>query len=293
MLKQKGVDMVKDATSGASARPVEQGLREVFLEPLLWLFGQLRLYLAAYHRVGDGFQVKMRQKREERRKGTLAKEKARMQTLFPDQNLDDDDDDEEEELPPVVTWRQLESLQQSIQSIAAVIAFMSISIAVFVHELQYRGFVPPWELDCANPAADRVLCTINPSCSYGLVNTTVADNVRILTCFPLDDNRGLIDNLKIGNSALTLWLLVTVYFYYRYEANILSLRNHVEFVDRELEIHWLYTSGLQKWFMLEGFFLIISQVPYYSTDIVINSDLFSTRPTVYSLDGIIALLMSE
>lgn len=47
----------------------------------------------------------------------------------------------------------------------------------------------------------------------------MADNVRILTCFPLDDNRGLIDNLKIGNSALTLWLLVTVYFYYRYEVS--------------------------------------------------------------------------
>jgi len=36
---------------------VEQGLREVLLEPFLFLFAQLRLYLAAYLRVGDGFQV--------------------------------------------------------------------------------------------------------------------------------------------------------------------------------------------------------------------------------------------
>ena len=41
--------------------------------------------------------------------------------------------------------------------------------------------------------------------------------MRILTCLPLDANRELIDNLKIANSAMTFWLIVTVYFYYRYE----------------------------------------------------------------------------
>ena len=41
--------------------------------------------------------------------------------------------------------------------------------------------------------------------------------MRILTCLPLDANRDLIDNLKLANSAMTLWLIVTVYFYYRYE----------------------------------------------------------------------------
>ena len=32
------------------------------------------------------------------------------------------------------------------------------------------------------------------------------------------------------------------------QANNPSLRNHVEFVDRDLEVHWLYTTGLLKWF---------------------------------------------
>ena len=37
---------------------------------------------------------------------------------------------------------------------------------------QYRGFVPPWQEDCANPGADRGVCTVNPSCFYSLVNNT-------------------------------------------------------------------------------------------------------------------------
>jgi hypothetical protein len=305
MLHQKTKESVKGATAGLVARieyhrrlrakegpgPVEQGLRDVFLEPLVFLLRKLRLYFTAYIRVDDGFQVQVLRKREELRRGRRERETARMQTLFPDQLEGHDEDEEQEELPPVVTWRQLETLQQTIQSIVAVLSLVTIVIAVFVHELQYRGFVPPWELDCENPAADRALCSVNPSCTYSMVNTTEMRNLQVLTCFSIDHSRELIDQLKIANSGMTAWLILTVYFYYRYEANIVSLRNHVEFIDRELHSHWLYTHGLLKWFVLETIFLLIHQIPYYSTDIVINSDLFSTRPSVYSFDGIIALLM--
>ena len=41
--------------------------------------------------------------------------------------------------------------------------------------------------------------------------------VRILTCLSSDVKREIIDNLEIANSAMTLWLIVTLYFYYRCE----------------------------------------------------------------------------
>ena len=46
---------------------------------------------------------------------------------------------------------------------------------------------------------------------------TDSEKVRILTCLPSDVKREIIDNLEIADSAMTLWLIVTLYFYYRCE----------------------------------------------------------------------------
>ena len=54
----------------------------------------------------------------------------------------DDDDDEEEQKRKIATWRQLELMQQRIQTMAGLAAFVSIIVGVLVNELQFRGFVP-------------------------------------------------------------------------------------------------------------------------------------------------------
>jgi hypothetical protein len=132
-------------------------------------------------------------------------------------------------------------------------------------------------------------CKNNPTCAY------IWDGQEarfLLQCAPHDVNAfGSVDKLKFFNTALTAFIIFTEYFYYRYEANIFSLRNHTEFVDRELRSYWLHQCGLLKWYLIECAFLVVHQMPFFYYDIIIQTSYFSDRPSVYSLDGIIALLM--
>ena len=124
--------------------------------------------------------------------------------------------------------------------------------------------------------------------AYGTAKSTTIS----LTCAPPEINEfGLIDKLKFFNTALTGLIIVSTYFYYRYEANIFAIRTHTEFMDKQLRSYWLYQCGLLKWFLLESVLMCVHQVPTYYQDIIVQTSYFSSRPSVYSVDGLIALFM--
>jgi hypothetical protein len=77
---------------------------------------QIYLHLSAYWRVNEGFSRK------------IAK--------------DENDDDDEEDKAKIATWHELEVLQQRVQTMAAIAAFLSVCVGVLVNELQFRGFIP-------------------------------------------------------------------------------------------------------------------------------------------------------
>ena len=252
--------------------PFERMVFDHIYTPIKTIVLVIFLHVSAYWRVNEGF----------------ARRKART------------GDSEGKTKVTVATWRQLELLQHRIQTIAALVAFISVIIAVLVNELQFRGFIPGRDEDCANPNAPTLTCKPNPGCTYVVDNSTgplyVGDTeVRYrLVCEPPDVNEfGFIDRLKLINTALTGFLVFTEYFYYRYEANIFSIRNHTEFSDPQLKTYWLHQCGLLKWYMVECICLAIHQIPFYYSDIIIQTSYFSSRPSVYSVDGIFALFMTN
>jgi hypothetical protein len=97
--------------------PAERAFLDYMVVPLTLVMVVIYEHLSAYWRVNEGF-AKKRVKEGE------------------------DDDDEEEQTRKIATWRQLELMQQRIQTMAGLAAFVSIIIGVLVNELQFRGFVP-------------------------------------------------------------------------------------------------------------------------------------------------------
>jgi hypothetical protein len=93
------------------------------------------------------------------------------------------------------------------------------------------------------------------------------------------------------NTGLTVYIMFTEYFYYRYETNIMALRNHIEFQDGQLRSYWLHQFGLLRHYLYELALLSVHQIPTFYRDIIVETSYFSSRPSVYSLDGIIALFM--
>jgi hypothetical protein len=96
--------------------PAERAFLGYVVVPLTLVLIVIYEHLSAYWRVNEGF----------------ARRKVR----------DVDGDQDEEENRKVATWRQLELMQQRIQTMAGLAAFISICIGVMVNELQFRGFVP-------------------------------------------------------------------------------------------------------------------------------------------------------
>lgn len=97
--------------------PAERAFLGYVVVPLTLILIVFYEHLSAYWRVNEGF----------------ARKRARNE---------DEDEDEEEQKRKIATWRQLELMQQRIQTMAGLAAFVSIIIGVMVNELQFRGFVP-------------------------------------------------------------------------------------------------------------------------------------------------------
>lgn len=242
--------------------PLERALLDYLIVPLTLALIEIYLHLSAYWRVNEGFARK---------------------------KVKDDDDDDDDEIRKIATWHELEMMQHRIQTMAALGSFVSVATAVLVNELQFRGYIPAWEQDCSNPDALKLGCKLNPTCNYAFDDL---EQRTLLTCAePEVNNFGFVDRLKFFNTGLTLYIMFTAFFYFRYEANIFSIRNHTEFVDPKLRSYWLHECGLLKWYMLEILFLIPHQVPYFYYDVIVQTSYFGTRPSVYSVDGIVALVM--
>jgi hypothetical protein len=96
--------------------PLERAVLDYIVVPLVLLGVQIYLHLSAYWRVNEGFSRK------------IAK--------------DENDDDDEEDKAKIATWHELEVLQQRVQTMAAIAAFLSVCVGVLVNELQFRGFIP-------------------------------------------------------------------------------------------------------------------------------------------------------
>lgn len=154
------------------------------------------------------------------------------------------------------TWRDMECDQRRVQSISALVAFTSIILAVAANELQNRGYVPSWEEDCANPTVIKRACVNNP-CAYVVTSGSESPNLICPETWP---NQALADSIKLGNTFLTLFLLLSIYVMYRYEADILSLRNHVEF-KQPLAVHTLRECGLLNRLLFEYLLCAVHQVP--------------------------------
>lgn len=246
--------------------PVERAVFDYFIMPVILVLIEIYRHMSAFWRVNEGFAKKVEKTYEE-------------------------DDDNDKKKRKVATWHELELLQYRVQTVAALAALLSVGIAVIVNELQFRGFIPGWTEDCSNPDVSRLTCKPNPTCSYDPTDYEISGIVR-LTCLEPDVNKyGFVDRLKYINTANTGFIIFATYIYYRYEANIFSLRVHTEMGNRQLTSFWLHQCGLLKWFLLEAFLLLIQQVPAFYYDVIVQTSYFSSRPSVYSVDGIIAILM--
>ena len=153
------------------------------------------------------------------------------------------------------TWHEAESHQQKVAMVSALVAVATIILGITVQELQFRGYVPLWSEDCANPTVNHGSCIPNP-CTY--VNGTTAGSLR-LRCSSSYPNEDLVNKIKVANTLLTCFLFLSTYVLYRYEANISSLRNHVEF-NEKLVKYDLKTCGLLNRFLLELVVNVVHQV---------------------------------
>ena len=195
--------------------------RELILGPTIDLFGMVRDYAFAYVRAAVPFS------QASRGEGSDANARRR-------------------------TWRDMECDQRRVQLVTALIALVTVMLAISANELQFRGYVPAWDEDCANPEVQTATCFVNP-CSY---STPPSAQLATLTCPATFPNEATANSIKMSNTVLTLLLFLSIYAYYRYEADILSLRNHVEF-KQPLKIHTLSECGLLNHFFIQ---LLLSAV---------------------------------
>ena len=131
MLLQAAKETLENHTSGIRSRieyqrrirqvegpgVLERALLDFVAVPSYLLVLELYLYMSAFWRVNEGFARK----------------------IIVNNDGDDDNDDV---VVVVATWRQLELHQQRVQTVAALAAFISLIIGLFVNELQFRGFIP-------------------------------------------------------------------------------------------------------------------------------------------------------
>jgi len=234
---------------------------DIILKPLFVVWGEINYYIAAYTRVDDAFNVQ--KARLKRKRGQLI-------------------DVEELEC---VTWHTLEALKERMVTIVGTLTVASLLLGVAINEFNFRGFIPSYDMDCANPAADINTCFNNP-CIYHTLQAGTPSEFLELEC----PNLAVVEDpvfqaLKIVGSVITLVLLISIYYLHRYDANILSLRNHVEFSDKVLERSSLYRAGLLPQFVTEVLLCCVHQLPYLQFDFVVDTLIFSDLPSVYTSDS--------
>ncbi|EKX33374.1 hypothetical protein GUITHDRAFT_147963 [Guillardia theta CCMP2712] len=188
-----------------------------------------------------------------------------------------------------MTWRVLEKLQNKVQLIQSVCVGLTVCVALIVYEFQFRGYVPSWSEDCRNPFSDPATCVENSYCSY---QYSEQDSKMQLSCLPITNNLSALTKLKVMNVALTLLMIWNLFVTLEYENAIRALRNHVEFRDKKLRRYSMIESGLLLPFLVEAVSLAIVQIPFLQFDVIVQTSYFSTRPSMYSFDGIIAIVMT-
>jgi len=246
---------------------LEMILTDVIGKPFAIVWMEVSFYVAAYVRVDDAFSVQ--RARIRRKRGQLI-----------------DIEDLE-----CVTWHTLEALKERIIAVIGFLTVVSILIGVAINEINFRGFIPSWALDCRNPAASKDQCYNNP-CSWSFVERIPGKPRQELECIPTAaTEQQAFQYLKLCNTILTAFIIYSIYISYRYDANILSLRNHVEFNNKGLEKSSLYRVGLLLPFFVEVLMFIVHQIPYVQFDVIIDTLIFSEIPSVYTSDSVLGVFL--
>eukprot|EP00960_Hanusia_phi_P053603 762182-Hanusia_phi.AAC.1 len=188
-----------------------------------------------------------------------------------------------------LTWRKLEKLQNKIQMVQAICVAFTVSVALIVYELQFRGYIPSWTEDCRNAFSNPSTCVHNTYCSY---HYSQQESKMVLSCLPITSNLNALTKLKWLNVAVTVWMIWNLFITYEYEHAIRALRNHVEFRDKKLRRYSMIETGLVFPFIAEVVSLAVVQIPFLQFEVIVQTSYFSTRPSVYSFDGILAIVMS-
>lgn len=261
------IEYAKRRREMEGASTLELIIGEVIVKPFYLMYLEVSYYVAAYTRVDDAFNVQ--RARIRRKRGQLI-----------------DIEDLE-----CVTWHTLEALKERITTVMGFVTVLSILLGVVINEINFRGFIPSWALDCENPAADKETCDKNP-CAWTLLQTESGAPIQSIECFPLPAvTDPSFQHLKLANTLLTAFLIYTIYIAYRYDANILSLRNHVEFNDKGLEKSSLYRVGMLHFFLIEVLLCVVHQIPYVQFDIIVDTLIFSELPSVYTSDSVLGMFL--